>query len=763
MHPIAQEAVQYAYSHYLVNPYTAKTWYNRLGLATKLKTPLGVTYRPNHGLPHTVRTMHYLPYLREFYQKNAIRDAQGQLLLPFNQITDADILRMQLSMAFYVTGRESEDCFKNAPALYKKYRQSSAEYFEKYVREAKLIGEGQPFEDEEQMLLYRKMVELGFEGIMAFQKGGGREAERDTKEHVLNLLMANAHSLDIARCRNTKQFKTDTMKWYAAQYCENVFSRDLESLVLYAQNCLMATGDKVRAKFDVCNMTIETDEGPKSIIRPLAGELIPSSMNISLLDPTSFVWTVPYDRKKYYQCATSLETCLDAIESAAKPKFLSHSLEEYAPTAEEAIEVWKSRNAVMRLVEANTNYTGIRWDFEQIADPTEMRPVLWNKLQTISEKKRQHIRDPFDNYKAYKRPYYPDNSTPETGHVPHGVEYEDYYEADGTPKIFPIAPPQWRPHRKNTPYTRKSSWSYLPSHGRVKHYRYRHISNMLATWFGISYKIGILADYRQMHKKGDRYNFIGDVASTGDLNGFFWLGSQMSERQEKFNRSFNRVFYDARNHPMHFDELRDKLDECPSTPPQSELLIGASAPAIKAVFCTSASNSAFIRLQDAANRIKIDYGMKLPLLLVDGKGTVREVTAQEIDKAMSKWQKRFEHKYGIVRFFWKLFWNQLHQVYKRVKAVKQHKENVATVVQQAEQKVRIDDLAEQVGARLDCHIDSPSNRGSNHDLDSPHSTVSPTKLFRQKARQLPAVPTRHRRRLPRVPSCSRQKSVSPRG
>ena len=517
MHNTATEAAQYVYDTYLKHPYTAKSRYNRMSWGTHISSPLGTIYRPNHGLPHTLRTMAYIPVLRDFYEANGITDSTGRHVLPFEEIDDADILRCQLAMAFYVSGRESEDCFKNNRKLYNTYRADSARYFEKYISEKGLVGEGQPFASAEQLEQYREMVQLGFEGILQYRGNGARVHEYATKGHVLNLFMANAHSLDIARCRTTGEFRASTMEWYSKEYTRAVHSRDLDALILFAQECLVKTGDKVRAKFDAASLEVPGEDGPVKSKRPLYGRLRSSGRKIRLSNLWSIIYQVPYSTRRFYKCSNSIQTSLNAIESVEIPKFLSNVFANHQPTANEALEAINSGNGVLCQVEGGLNDKGIRTTLENLAE---------NNMLDVSQ------------------------------------------------------------------------WKKLSSEGEAKLNR--------GSFFRLS---------------GERYK-LGFLAGGTSDNG---------------------------------------------------------VQALKAIFVTDGSARAILQGHNAQNRIKADYGLSLPLMIINGKGTIQEVPQDDISRSLSKWERRFKHPFTIVRLFWKLFYSGVKFTVQRIRTAQEHERHLKTL------------------------------------------------------------------------------------
>ncbi len=112
-----QGIAQHVYDEYLSKPYTSPTipndWEYTHGDVT--------IPRPNHSLTHTLRTAAYVSEVVKAY--NCFHKPP---------LTSKDIDQIQIALLFYVVGRENEASFGNPEYL--RYRQKSADAFEKYVR-----------------------------------------------------------------------------------------------------------------------------------------------------------------------------------------------------------------------------------------------------------------------------------------------------------------------------------------------------------------------------------------------------------------------------------------------------------------------------------------------------------------------------------------------------------------------------------------------------------------------------------------------------
>ena len=74
----------------------------------------------------------------------------------FDSIEDSEamLIRLQIVAAFMVTGRESEIGFRDDYERYNHYKEVSKANMRRYVKLNDLVGEGQPFADEQELETY---------------------------------------------------------------------------------------------------------------------------------------------------------------------------------------------------------------------------------------------------------------------------------------------------------------------------------------------------------------------------------------------------------------------------------------------------------------------------------------------------------------------------------------------------------------------------------------------------------------------------------
>ncbi len=191
---------QHVYDEYLSKPYTS----------TNIKEDWQYTHnnvtipRPNHGLAHTLRTASYVALVVQAYNH-------------FNKppLASTDTDHLQLACLFYVTGRENEASFGQDGYL--RYRQKSAEAFEKYIRN----NLPQQFTEQE----------------IQFYKQGIYDAYGTSPPQYVILRIC--HDLDLLRCYTKAEYDKKIQE--ASRYVDTY----AEPLAQLAEECLRQTGDRI--------------------------------------------------------------------------------------------------------------------------------------------------------------------------------------------------------------------------------------------------------------------------------------------------------------------------------------------------------------------------------------------------------------------------------------------------------------------------------------------------------------------------------------
>ncbi len=206
-----KNAARHAYTNYLGKRYTGPVESQPVDFG-------GMTvYRQHHGLAHTLRTMAYAEVIVEEARKAKLR---GQTLKEFKDgrtiadVTPAELKKILIAAAFFVTGRDDEESAKN----YAKYHEQSRDAFLKYVNanRADLIPD--VFKDDEDVKLYADVIE---------------DKEHDWAKSPAHVLINQAHMVDLMRVKQPPEsylylYYTSMQPWIGRQGTEAVFAQQRE-------------------------------------------------------------------------------------------------------------------------------------------------------------------------------------------------------------------------------------------------------------------------------------------------------------------------------------------------------------------------------------------------------------------------------------------------------------------------------------------------------------------------------------------------------
>jgi len=221
-----QQALNYCFEHFLSQPYTddegtyfPALYRNKQGLLAyypedekkaqtsfktvkKVITPLmhetdkRAVYRSNHGLTHTVSTLWSIDDVVDFnlaYAAPAIQNfIQNNTATP--EARERFIIKLQVAMVFYISGRGGEAGFREKQ-VYERYRRASKEHFLQYVKAFTLVPS--IFDSEEEVVEYGKALEHAW--ISEEEIAGRGEAAAPLKA-----LLFTAHTTDLHRCKTAK-------------------------------------------------------------------------------------------------------------------------------------------------------------------------------------------------------------------------------------------------------------------------------------------------------------------------------------------------------------------------------------------------------------------------------------------------------------------------------------------------------------------------------------------------------------------------------
>ena len=165
-----------------------------------------VVQRPNHGLAHTLRCALYVPLVASVYR----RCHQVALL------SSQDIENIQLTLLFYVVGRENEVGSHQDPTL--KFRHRSAEIFGKYVQ-AHLSSQL----NETERRFYQKVLTDA--------------CDPHDPRYVITRI---SHNIDLLRCKEEKLYRS-----ILAKTDPLIGDDEARKLTEVVKRCLLQTGDRI--------------------------------------------------------------------------------------------------------------------------------------------------------------------------------------------------------------------------------------------------------------------------------------------------------------------------------------------------------------------------------------------------------------------------------------------------------------------------------------------------------------------------------------
>lgn len=223
--PLAQKALIFAYENYLIKRYSNEKGQTYFPILYKQEATLVVAptrhyeafiegqdgpfvYRSNHGLAHTARTLYLLLPVIQFNLKTMNPELKRILCAQMNSIEKKTkfITKLQIALAFYVTGREGEHGFGSEE--YQNYRENSALNFWQYIESEHLTHE--LFEDEQELSLYVDCLANPYYQGCLYQDLK-QENEKLKKAICIKILLYSAHCADLARLWGPSKIRTETV------------------------------------------------------------------------------------------------------------------------------------------------------------------------------------------------------------------------------------------------------------------------------------------------------------------------------------------------------------------------------------------------------------------------------------------------------------------------------------------------------------------------------------------------------------------------
>ncbi|MCE2992284.1 MAG: SidE phosphodiesterase domain-containing protein [Candidatus Jidaibacter sp.] len=214
---ITKKALEYSYDKHLSQPYKKEkgTCFpvickrdrevfiadDKYGSYKKGDYDSKIVYRSNHGLAHTARTLAMVPEVLAFNIKYAREDVLNFLQEQTSTPNDKQkfIAKLQIAMAFYVSGREGEHGWGTNE--YNKYREASKKFFIEYVKsddDTKAL-----FKNEDEIELYGSCLEHSYVT--------DEDLKGCTNQIAIKALLYGSHCVDLVRIWKPKKVQGSTV------------------------------------------------------------------------------------------------------------------------------------------------------------------------------------------------------------------------------------------------------------------------------------------------------------------------------------------------------------------------------------------------------------------------------------------------------------------------------------------------------------------------------------------------------------------------
>lgn len=589
-----------------------------------------IIHRPNHSIAEVLRTIAYLEPVVSYYKINAIEEIKVHL----QALSALEMEKIKFLLLFFTSGRENEVGYNDDPDLYKRFREQAKNNLIRYFSQQKHTY---PFQDTDEIKRYASLLQCYELSDLA------------PSDKVIVLLLRSCHTLNLLRCYPHKAFKKNIDKTFNA-YSSYKDTRNLQSLIYYAQNCTLATGDKLRTKYQIQNIIgVHIQQG-------LTLQLIPSRLSPTVTGNNSIVFAAKgYDEALFAaSCkagAEDIKRTVKRLKQVPKPHFYRRieSVEQYS--AMRALRLIEAGNGVVRVINGNPKSFSLRLEIEQLTNPKFVRPLRKKKLnidhtyyydlathKTVRREEKAYIDITSQSPKDKPQP---------------AIEYKS---------DKPISKQEDRGKPKNTIFTKKQSYSLLPSNGLFPLFKGRLYDRATLNYT----PVGMLYNLERMEPKGERYIWQSDIRTSG-LGGYFWLPETDAHKpSSSFLPSLNNKRYKGR---CNLQDLKSWLQKHQDAPKFNEMLMGASLKTLEAIFAVKDARQYRLAALHTQTVLNLDYGVIRPLLIIDGKTAPKEYTASQIKEDLAhsvtkyrKWYwrllhffigptKEYEQVLNIIKFF----------------------------------------------------------------------------------------------------------------
>jgi SidE phosphodiesterase (PDE) domain len=604
-----KDALQYSYDKFYKNPYSNTKIRKK---EAKWKVEGEMIDRYNHGLASATRKAYYVPVILDYFLRHGHNDIVKKLEGLIEEDSKENVIaKLQIVMAFEVAGRESECGSRDNLEEYKTYLAASKKAFETYCEDRDLIGDGKLFKDENELAVYAQAIE---------QKYENRFKEEDMCP--IAAIADAAHTLDEFRCYWPKRMVGE-IEVINSLYTKDKNNRDLKELSKYCQILIKVTGDRLMSELNhdpINARKISFKNGNLSAI------LV---RNFRLTNPLAFV-----------NCSKDVGYGIDLLEKIPLPVSFSRgestydilneneviSESDHSPrevsTFQELGDIIRGTRAAIRLVD--TKPSNIGFELTMINDPVFFRPTRSCSSDRNMVLKSRETGELVDRgWKAARTP------------LKEQIEESQIGRPDEADKWGPVHQSKDRGKAKFTKHAKKLSFSLLRKDAKVNHFT--------GVWpkSYYTYKpVGMLYDVNDLNQKKQKYVFDLDVGTSSK----FWVGKKSPSRLGSKK---------GRKTDLSLEDLQGKLDDRvekgikPQRQPffsmqhaSNEMLMSPEKSSLKALFSVKDRPTERMRTLIEAVHLAHDYGIHVPVLVLDGKNPARVYSKECLKKDLEKIAKK---------------------------------------------------------------------------------------------------------------------------
>ena len=593
-----------------------------------------VINRPNHNMANIMRTLYYLQPVLEYLSRNGNDEAQNLLAT----IDDNEIQKILFLQLFYCSGRTNEVGFAQSPEISMRHRADAGAHFKEYFAAQ---PNKTPFKDMEEVEHYAEILRD------CYYIFDGKIKAKEFKDKAVSMILVFCHSLDLPRCYSGYNWQRQIYKFNKYSRIPN--NRDLQKLLLYAQRCIIATGDMLCTQYQT--QKIHGVHEPTSFyfqLKETGRRLMHAGSN----------WFVTVAKRRddglYKEAcrtdAVGIGKTSETLSRVVEPVFFggSHISPPYGEA--EILKIIESGNAASRSFNGSPFDTSFRFEVEQLTNPEYVRPLRGDKLA-----RRHDLRVDLTSGNVTQLPEREYRSVQDQKRV---ASPQDYVPATS------VSRQEDRGKPKNTAYQKKCSYSLVPKTGIFSIFKGRlqdRIFNKYIT-------VGFLHDTNRMNLHGEKYVWSADVSSSG-ISGYFWLARQDGVRPVTHSRL--QEIRD-RSHCRNLEELKGKVNDPTQHINFNEFLGSGSVDSLAAIYTISYSAKNILAALYVQCVLRRDYGIERDIVILDGKNKPRVVREDELKQVWIQVNQELQHGWGY--WFKSIFYKP--QVQRLVVAINSATNNV---------------------------------------------------------------------------------------